>query len=179
MSNKSEGITEQKRMLLLLDYITQRLSIVSRRIAKICLCGIIAVTVVDVFLRYFFNAPIFGSADIVKLLEGAVLAFSLLCTHIMGGNITIDIIVERFSKRSQHIIHSINLVISFCFFLFLGYISAEHGIAMFRAGEVTMALAIPVYPVLFVISFGCFVLCPRIIVELAQSIQNFNQEKRK
>jgi len=74
------------------------LTVLSRFLAYASVTVLIAValaTVVDVVLRYVFNAPLFGLQDAAELGLLAVVFLAMPYCGLTGGHVAIDILVER------------------------------------------------------------------------------------
>ena len=68
-------------------------------------------TVVDVFLRFAFNSPIIGVAELTSLLM-LCLPLSVAWAAVQGRHVTIDLVMSRFPRRVQAIVGSITFLIS-------------------------------------------------------------------
>ena len=70
------------------------------RAAAVFLLAMMAVNVVDVGLRTGFNAPIFGTYEIVELLLAAVAFLAIPEVFLRGGHITIELIDQIAPPRA-------------------------------------------------------------------------------
>lgn len=70
------------------------------RAAAVFLLAMMAVNVVDVGLRTGFNAPIFGTYEIVELLLAAVAFLAIPEVFLRGGHITIELIDQLVPPRA-------------------------------------------------------------------------------
>ncbi|OQY15774.1 MAG: hypothetical protein B6I32_05735 [Desulfobacterium sp. 4572_20] len=88
----------QKHSLLL----ARRLDI----IAALAIFAMMALTSVDIFLRYFFRKPIPGTYEIVALLGAVAVSFAMAHTLAVKGHVAVSLIVQMFPKRLQGIVES-------------------------------------------------------------------------
>lgn len=150
-----------------------RLEGVMRKIAAVCLLSMALVTGADVFMRGFFNTPIFGSEEIVGILGIIVIGFALPYTHYQGSHIGVEILVRRFPKRVRN---AIKLVTDTATLALIGTITWRmflYAGAEAESGTVSMNLELPEYMVVYVLSFGFFVYSLCIIMDI---IRYFKKE---
>jgi len=135
------------------DWIQDRMKI----IGAICLMGMTLVTCADVFLRGLFNTPIFGSEEIVSICAALAIGFSLPYAHKKDVHIGVEILVRLFSKQVQSKIKFITNIFSFILVSIISWRMFVYAGTMARSGEVSMNLELPVYSVVYVMSF-CFMI---------------------
>ena len=109
------------------------------------LAGVMGMTVVSVFGRYAFGAPIPGDYEITELACGvAIFAFLPYC-HIRHGNIVVGFFTNGMRSRHKAMLDTVhNIVFAFVaglitWRMFVG------AIQKFTDGETTMFLGIPLY----------------------------------
>jgi TRAP-type C4-dicarboxylate transport system permease small subunit len=74
-------------------------------LASACMFAIMAVVAVDVVLRYFFNAPLSWSYDVVSLYLMVALVFlSLAVTQRDGHHVRVDILSQRLPRSLRHLL---------------------------------------------------------------------------
>lgn len=129
---------------------------------------LVLLTVADVFLRRFLNAPVAGSFEISKLILGIIVFFTLAYCAVQGGHIVVDVLVSRFPQRAQS---RVGLTIQIFSAVITGLISWQlffHAVKVKDAGEVTAIWDIWIYPFVFLAALGSALLT---IVFLIQSLQ--------
>lgn len=133
----------------------------------VMLLGLVFLTVSDVILRYFFNAPLFGARDIAKLMLLVMVALSPAYSALTGGQVAIEVfsgfmgpqllrvvdIAVRFGASAMLVILSWRLMIG--------------GLAAGRFGEASLSLGIPFAPFYFIFSFGMLLYATVLWVEIA------------
>lgn len=127
-------------------------------VAALSLLVLVILTCLDVFLRIISN-PIIGTYEIVRFLETAVIAFAMADVTIKRGHIAVELLTERFSYKIQRIVFLFVQFASFILFALLSWECFTYGNDLQKAGEVSLTLEIPFYPILYGISFSSFVVC--------------------
>jgi TRAP-type C4-dicarboxylate transport system permease small subunit len=69
-------------------------------IGSVAVLSLMSIATVNVVLRFFFNAPYRGAYEIVGFLGAIVIAFALGYTQKRKAHIVVDILTEKFPKRS-------------------------------------------------------------------------------
>ena len=128
------------------------------RVGRIIGAGLLVVlvllTVSDVVLRHFFNAPIPGTLELIELGLGVIVFLSLAFCAFQKGHVVVDVVVMQFSKRAQVIITAIMYL---CSAGMIGVISWQlflHAMRMLDMSRVTAILRISVYPYAFIAFIG-------------------------
>ncbi|MBA7659080.1 hypothetical protein ES703_67044 [subsurface metagenome] len=78
--------------------------------------------------------------------------------------------MQRFSERVQAIIGSITGILGVGIFAIVSWQSWVYGTDMWRMGERSMSVYIPLHPFAYGVSFGCAVLCVVVLVDLIKSL---------
>ena len=136
----------------------------SRVTYRICNIGVtiimamVLLVVTDVILRRFFNSPFPFTLEVVEVMLCVVVFFAVAYTAAQGSHVSIDVLVSRFSPRTQAILNAIMYIISVGLFSFAGWRSIAHGMHLWDMGMSTGVLGIPHYPFVFIIAFGSFLL---------------------
>ena len=106
------------------------------------LIGIMLLTVIDVALRYGFNAPIYGARDVTKLMLLVMVALSIAYSARTGGQVAIELFSEwmgpRLSFWRELLIRSLTLGM----LLLLTWRLYCNGNTAARFGEASLALGI-------------------------------------
>ena len=122
------------------------------------LIGVMAMTVISVFGRYLFNAPIPGDYEITELACGvAVFAFLPYC-HARNGNIVVEFFTEKMRPRHKAALEAAH---NCAFTIVAGLITwrlSVGGARKFIDGETTLFLAIPLHWAYFPALLGAVLL---------------------
>jgi TRAP-type C4-dicarboxylate transport system permease small subunit len=127
-------------------------------IAGWSLVGMMFLTVADVILR-IFRRPILGTYEIVGLLGAIVVAFAMPHTTRQGGHVAVEIVVSHLSLPAQSLINLITRILSIFLFALITWECFRYGNDLKAAGEVSMTLSLPFYPVLHGIALAAAVVC--------------------
>jgi TRAP-type C4-dicarboxylate transport system permease small subunit len=128
-------------------------------------------TVLDVFLRAFFNNPIPGDVELIEMLMVCVGFLGLAWCAMRGMHIKVDLLVSFLPKRTQSVLDSFCYVIAFCICAVVVRQSIVEGFANREMNNLSPTLEIPVYPLYWVLAFGYAILCLALLVLLARSIK--------
>ncbi|MEN2465728.1 TRAP transporter small permease [Ornithinibacillus sp. FSL M8-0202] len=122
-------------------------------IANGVLLFMMAIISFDVIGRNFFNNPLKGTYEMTELSSAMLVFLALAITHQKGNHITIDFLVDRFSKKVQNLLLGVvEMVIALVVLLMAMHIF-ENGLRMMERNSATTDLGLPVYPFLFIIAF--------------------------
>jgi TRAP-type C4-dicarboxylate transport system permease small subunit len=124
-------------------------------------------TVVDVFLRYFFKAPITGSTEISRLLMIIIVFPALGWAAIDRAHIRVDLIVSRIPPRLQAIFGSITFFIALVTFVIVTWRSFLEATVVNRQ---TSLLHLSFTPFYWVMSVGFAIFCLAIAALVVEDI---------
>lgn len=120
--------------------------------------GLIAVmgllTGIDVIGRYFFNAPINGSLELIQLLFCCLVSFSLAVVTAHNGNVMVDMFVAMLSPSLQRFISVFSSFAGLILFVVFGWQCTVYAFKSLNYNELSDVLGIPIYPVKFLLAFG-------------------------
>jgi TRAP-type C4-dicarboxylate transport system permease small subunit len=133
--------------------------------AGCCLVAMMGLTCADVVLR-LFRHPILGTYEIVGFLGAATAGFALAYTTLVRGHVAVEVLVIRLSRKTQTLIYLITHLASIGLFALLSWECARFGNDLRTAGEVSLTLELPFFPVLYGIAFASFVVCLVLVVDL-------------
>jgi TRAP-type C4-dicarboxylate transport system permease small subunit len=134
----------------------------------------ILITCADVILRRF-GFPVAGAYDIVKLLSAITLACALPYTTAVKGHVAIEFFFHKLGRRSRLAVDSVMRCISSSLFAFLAYRSFHYGLELYRNGQVTQTLQLPVFWIAHVIGVCCLV----VMLVILYNLVNPNREMIK
>ena len=119
---------------------------------------LMALTVVHVTGRSFFNSPVTGAIEISTYTLLVIVALWWCSLALVDGHIKVDLVVDRLSKRAQFIIVNVMLILSF---ILLAFATWASGIGAMGDPRYTSILKIPDIPFKWVmtVGFGMFCIC--------------------
>jgi len=139
------------------------------KIAGWSLVGMMLLTVADVILR-LFRRPILGTYEIVGLLGAIVIAFAMPHTTLQRGHVSVGIVVSNLSLSAQSLINLITRILSIILFALIAWECLQYGNDLKAAGEVSMTLCLPFYPVLYGIGLAAAVVCLVVMSSIFKSM---------
>jgi TRAP-type C4-dicarboxylate transport system permease small subunit len=114
-------------------------------LASAALVCMVAITILDVFMKTAFNRPIRATYDIVITSFVVVVVFSLPHVFRHGSNIVVDIIDLALSQHSVRRFKFFSGLLSFLFLLLLFYAALWPALDSVSYVEVMMDSGIPTY----------------------------------
>ena len=114
------------------------------RVAAILLIAMVAINVIDVGLRSGFNAPIFGTYEIVELFLAGVAFLAIPEAFLRGRHITIELIDQIVPPRGIALLKLTGVAVSVVFMGLLTFHMVEPAVEFVEFNEVTADLQYPV-----------------------------------
>ena len=155
--------------VMVLDKISNFLNQVLLWIAGLFLIAMISITGANIVLR-LFGLPIRGTFELMGYFGAVVTAFALGYTQIKRGHIAVDIVVLRFSKKVQRILHAVNHIICMVFFIIVTWQIFRYATTLWETGEVTETLQIIYFPFTYAVALGCLILAFTFLVDFLKSL---------
>ena len=134
-------------------------------IAGACLVSMMTLTCCDVVMR-MFRHPILGVYEIVGFLGTATASLATAYTTVQRGHVSVSLIVMRLPRRVQLIVYLITYLLSVMLFAFLTFECIRYGYELKAAGEMSLTLEWPFYPLLYGMSFSFLIVCGVLLVDL-------------
>jgi TRAP-type C4-dicarboxylate transport system permease small subunit len=103
--------------------------------------------------------PIVGTYELVAFLGAVVIGFSIPLTSWLRGHIYVDFFIFRFPQKTRNAFNIATRCLGIFLFLMIGINLFKYGMDLQRAGEVSLTLQIPAYPIVFGVGVCCFVQC--------------------
>jgi len=162
------------QIMKMAQFVERRIYALSRVMGIIAIVVLVAMmlfTVLDIFLRAFFNKPIPGDVEIIERSMVFVGFFGLAWCAMKGMHIKVDLVVTFLPKRVQNVIDSFNYLLGIGVCIFITWFSYLEGIANREMNAVTNILRVPLFPFYWVATFGYAVLCLALLVLLTRSLK--------
>jgi len=122
--------------------------------ASVCLLGLMLITFADVVGRYFFNAPLVFTVEIVELGMGLMLFFGLAMTTLNRGHISVDLITAFLQLYARVWLASFSALIAVIFLGLITWRLWDRAMNFMSDGLATQILFLPVAPVVFVMAIA-------------------------
>jgi TRAP-type C4-dicarboxylate transport system permease small subunit len=119
----------------------------------------------DVVLRYIFNSPLPGAYELIEYMMAILVPFGIVyCAH-QKSHVSVDLVIGRFTKRTQAILGSITSLLSLSLFLLVAWQSLRYITENFESNLTSAVLLIPMYPFIAVVAVGFSVLCLVLLID--------------
>ena len=158
MSDDTAGMATRKAVRLP-EKVIYYMSLFVNSIGVTILILMMLLTVADVIMRYFFNKPIDGSLEITEYLMAVVVGFALAYTGVKKGHIVVDVLIAKFSPRTQAVINSITYLLSLITFAIITWRTAVYAAGFQKVGTHSSVLAIPTFPFVYIVAIGSGIFC--------------------
>ena len=132
--------------------------------------GLMMLTVADVFLRKFFNAPILGSFEITEFLLVVLVFLAIPWAALKKANVKVDLIVGKLPQRVQDAFSSVTCFLSLIITAFCGWYTIPQAMYILRLNKVSEMLDIPFFPFYFMVAFGFFILLFVLLANLIEFV---------
>ena len=113
------------------------------RVAAVFLLAMVAINVVDVGLRSGFNAPIFGTYEIVEFLLAAVAFLAIAEVFLRDQHITIELIDQVVPARVVDWLRALGTLAALLFVALLAWHMVRPALDYVEFNEITMDLQLP------------------------------------
>jgi len=138
--------------------------------AKICLAAMAALVACNVIFRLTPIGPISGTFELTGYLCAFLTAFALGHNQVIRGNIAVEFLVSRLSRRTQAALDALVFSISAILCIIISWRCVHEAIDMSKTGEVSPTLSIPFFPVFLVIAVGIALLAIVFITDTFKAI---------
>ena len=142
-------------------------------LAMVIIVVMMLMVVTDVVGRYLFNSPLPGALEITELLMVGTVYLALAYTQFVKAHISIDLLTTRYSQRNRLMVETISLFVLLAFFSLLVWQGGNMAWHSWQIKEIAMgpAARISVYPVKFMVPIGSFLICLRLIIQIAENLK--------
>lgn len=161
--------------MVVLEKISNYLNWALLWIGGLFLLAMIAITGANIVVR-LFGLPIRGTFELMGYFGAVVTAFALGYTQIKRGHIAVDIIVLKFSEKTQRILQAVNHLICMVFFFIVTRQVYKYATTLRETGEVTETLQIIYYPFTYAVALGCLLLAFTFFVDFLKSTAGEKKE---
>jgi TRAP-type C4-dicarboxylate transport system permease small subunit len=132
------------------------------------IAAMMVLTTVDVILRYAFDRPIGGVAELCAIMLVMVVAASLGWTALERGHVKVDLLMEHLPKKFQFVIDAIMLLGALAIF---GIMTVWTTGEMFAEPQTSSILRISLVPFQWIFWVGLVVFCICIVVMIIEHLK--------
>jgi len=166
-------------MLKSLSGLVKRISSITDLLAGVCFFSVMALVLANIILRNVFRMPILGTVELVGLLTVTGLGFALANCEMLGGNIAMDVLMEKLSWKTQKVFAVIMYSIALGFWAIVVWRVFVYADTSFVNGRVTSTISIPLSPFIFILGINVFFLCIVLVYKLIGYINDAHAEFNK
>lgn len=135
-------------------------------IAGLSLVVIMIIVCINVFNRVVFGVPLKGSVDILSQMGVLVIACAIGYTQMVKGHIRITLLTDRLPGRSGLFLTALIDLIGLILFAIISWQSILYTLSVYKIGELSEVLRLPVMPFAAIVSAGCLVLTLVLLTDL-------------
>jgi TRAP-type C4-dicarboxylate transport system permease small subunit len=129
---------------------------------------LLLVTVLDVFLRYVFNAPLASAWEFTEFSMALIVFLGIAYCGWTGGHIAVDVFAKWLDRPSLRFLPAILAFIGAALFALIAYRAALETIA--TIDQVSNMLRWPHYPFRFTVAFGSATFAVVLFIQGLQSL---------
>lgn len=133
-----------------------RLSDLLEDIGGVVLVLMVLLTVADVILRYL-GRPILGTYEMVSLAGALVTGFAIPQASLKKVHVTADLLIEKLPQGKRDVTQVTTRLMGIALFVLLSWNLIDMGASMYKTGEGTLTLCLPLYPIAYILGICCFV----------------------
>lgn len=122
--------------------------------AAVGLMFMVLVTTADVVLRVF-RLSLTGAYDLVKISAALTIAAALPYTTAIKGHVAIEYFFHKLGRRGRIVVDALMRLGGMALFSVLAWGSVQYGHSLWRSGEVSLTLQLPIFWVPYVLAASC------------------------
>jgi TRAP-type C4-dicarboxylate transport system permease small subunit len=123
----------------------EKLRLAQLRLASLALIVMMAVTLLDVFLRYLFNSPIRGSYDLVETMLVVFVFHGMSTAFLERRHIVIDLIDTFVHRAVVTVLIRLSDILTVLTIVMFAYAMITPAMQSYSYGEFKMELRIPIW----------------------------------
>ncbi|MEX2127410.1 MAG: TRAP transporter small permease [Xanthobacteraceae bacterium] len=139
--------------------------------------ALMAFTVVDVFLRYVFNAPFKSVYEFTEFVMAAIVFLGIAYTGWVGGHIAVDVFAKWLDRPALRFLTAMISFVGAALFALIAYRATLETVA--TIDQVSNRLGWPHYPFRFTVVIGCALLALVLIIQGIQALRGRPIEGRR
>ena len=154
----------------------RRLNLYMHYVAGAALLGIFLLTVADIGGRSLFSRPVRGTVEVTAHVLVVLVFLGLAHSEDLGDHITVDLIYVRMGDRGRKVLDIFADVLSILVLGILAYRLYQFGFRQIESGAYTPVRRWPVYPFVFIASFGALTYTVATLMKLGLRIKGLPVE---
>jgi TRAP-type C4-dicarboxylate transport system permease small subunit len=134
------------------------------------LIGMMVLTCANIASRTVWE-PVRGTFELMGYFGAVVTASALAYTQLNRGHIAVNVLINRFSKKTQQRLNAFNNLVCTLFFAMVAWQIGLKAHGFMQTGEVSETLRVIFYPFTYGVAIGCGVLALVFLVDWLQAIR--------
>jgi tripartite ATP-independent transporter DctM subunit len=159
-----------EKMVRILERVYSPLSRAMDVVGRAILACMVLLITSDVVLRYIFNRPIKGSYELIELMLAAITFLGLAYTQLMKDHVSVTLVTEKLSPRTVAILESASYLLCLIILALITWQAVVGAEVLRIQGTSSDLLLIPIYPFMWIVAFGCAVLCLVILGDFLKAV---------
>jgi len=135
-------------------------------IGYVTLSGVVLVTTANVFGRYILKKPLLGEFDMVELGVAIFGGIAMFLAATQRHHVSVEVLLVRFSRRTQVILGSIASFLGFLTWGLLAYRAFLDGLDKLENGSSTATLLVPQGPFEIILSILIFLFGLTLLIQV-------------
>ena len=157
----------------LFDRLLRLLALVS----GVLILVLMAFTVLDVFLRYVFNAPFKSVYEFTEFVMAAIVFLGMAYTGWVGGHISVDVFARWLDRPAWRFLNAAMAFVGAALFALIAYRAALETID--TIDQVSNRLSWPHFPFRFTVVIGSALLAAVLVIQGAQALRGRRVEESR
>lgn len=153
-----------------LDRFANPVSRISDYIGQVILVLMVLLITIDVIMRYFFNLPLKGSYELVQFMLVTIVFLGLAFVQTEKGHVSISLLTNRLSSGQNAVIRSATYFLCLIIFSLVSWRCILQAETLRAGGTASDVLSIPVFPFMWVVSFGSILICLIFLIDVIKSL---------
>jgi TRAP-type C4-dicarboxylate transport system permease small subunit len=155
--------------MIVLDRVTRFLN----RLLVFCggafLVGMVGLTCANIVSRVVW-VPVRGTFELMGYFGAVVTAAALAYTQLNRGHIAVNVLISRFSPKTQQRLNAFNNAACTVFFTLVTWQMVLKAHSFMTTGEVSETLRVIFYPFTYAVAAGCAVMTLVFLVDFLQAL---------
>ena len=142
------------------------------KVAGIMLLALAILVVIHIIMRLFFNSGLSGIYEIVQYGMLTIVAFTLAENELSGGNIIVNVLLDRMKPRVANIVEIVMYFLVICGMIYVLINQIKMIFQKYQSGAQTGVLLIPHWIICIMICIGLFFFICAFIIRTYNMIDN-------
>lgn len=133
------------------------------------LVGMVALTCANIISRVVW-LPIRGTFELMGYFGAVVASAALAYTQLNRGHIAVNVLISRFSRKTQRCLNAFNNAACTLFFALVTWQMVLKAHGFMTTGEVSETLRVIFYPFTFAVAVGCGVMALAFLLDFLNAV---------